>query len=485
MARRRSSPQTPPGKQLTAPLIHICNAVPRIAGRRFAHPVNWTLEENQQWAVIGPTGAGKTLLADLILANHALREGTVERNAPIRRITFRDIYSLADCRNAYYQQRWHATETGDIPTAGALLPRLPATDATAALPVLFGLDGLLSAPVICLSGGELRKFLIMRALYTQPRVLIIDTPFIGLDAAARHMLEKTLRQMIQRQNLQIILIVADPADIPDIITHVWPVKDKHCLAPQTRAAFLQNTALLAQLFPPESHEQPVLPAGNRPPATHALTLLMKNVTIRYGQRTILDKINWEIKNGEKWALTGNNGSGKSTLLSLVYADNPQAYANTIHLFDRKRGGGESIWDIKRRIGYISPEMHLYYNADIPVSRISASGFFDSVGLHRPCTPAQEAAAQEWLGVFGVGHLCDRCFHSLSSGEQRLVLLARTFIKDPDLLILDEPLHGLDCRHKQRVTRIIEHFCARPGKTLIYVTHYPHELPPCIDHVFPL
>jgi molybdate transport system ATP-binding protein len=465
-------------------LIRIRNAVPRIAEWRFAQPVNWSLEENRQWAIIGPTGAGKTILTGVIQGNVALREGTVERNVPVRRITFRDIYSLADCRNAYYQQRWHATETGDIPTAGMLLPAAT-VHRTLQLPALFGLDALLSKPIICLSGGELRKFLIVRALYTQPRVLIIDNPFIGLDASARHMLVETLQQMIQLRKLQIVLVVSDPADIPAMITHVLPVMDKHCLEPQTRDAFLQNAVLLAQLFPPAGSEPLTLPASNKPPATHALTLQMKNVTIRYGQRTILPQVNWEVKNGEKWALTGKNGSGKSTLLSLVYADNPQAYANAIYLFDRKRGNGESIWDIKRRIGYVSPEMHLYYNADIPASRIAGSGFFDSVGLHRTCTPAQEATAREWLDAFDAGHLHDRRFHSLSSGEQRLVLLARAFVKDPDLLILDEPLHGLDCRHKQRVTRIIEQFCARPGKTLIYVTHYPHELPSCIDRMFQL
>ena len=162
---------------------------------------------------------------------------------------------------------------------------------------------------------------------------------------------------------------------------------------------------------------------------------MEHVQIKYGSRTILKDLDWEIKNGEKWALFGPNGAGKSTLLSLVYADNPQSYANTFYLFDRKRGSGESIWEIKRRIGYVSPEMHLYYQENVPTLRIVGSGFFDSVGLFRKCTPEQEEIALEWMKVFGIGHLRDRLFLTLSSGEQRLALLARAFVKDGDVRVV--------------------------------------------------
>lgn len=212
---------------------------------------------------------------------------------------------------------------------------------------------------------------------------------------------------------------------------------------------------------------------------------MEHVKIRYGSRTILKDLDWEIKNGEKWALFGPNGAGKSTLLSLVYADNPQSYANTLYLFDRKRGSGESIWDIKKRIGYVSPEMHLYYKENVPTLNIVGSGFFDSIGLFRKCNAEQETVALEWMKVFGIEHLKDRLFLTLSSGEQRLALLARAFVKDPDLIILDEPLHGLDVSNKKKAAAIIEQFCDRPGKTLIYVTHYPHELPACVDKRFEL
>ena len=109
--------------------------------------------------------------------------------------------------------------------------------------------------------------------------------------------------------------------------------------------------------------------------------------------------------------------------------------------------------------------------------------FDSIGLYRKCTQQQQEVALDWMRVFGIEELKDRSFLTLSSGEQRLALLARAFVKDPDLIILDEPLHGLDVSNKKKAAAIIEQFCARPGKTLIYVTHYPHELPASVVNIF--
>ncbi|OAV68394.1 putative HMP/thiamine import ATP-binding protein YkoD [Bacteroidales bacterium Barb6XT] len=460
--------------------VEIKNAVPLLSELRLAKPAEWTIRAGEQWAIAGANGAGKTLMAGILQGKIRLKEGTVVRGngcqagESIKSIAFKDIYSLADCRNAYYQQRWHSTETDGMPVVEDLLGEQPPTAETRKLLSLFGIEELLPKRIIFLSGGELRKFLIVRSLCSRPRILIIDNPFIGLDAPSRKVLTEMLQQMAQLDGLQSVLLLSDPDDIPDMITHVLPMHNRTCLEPQTREAFLQSIKERAD------NETITLPAAaNKPASTHKVTLRMEHVAIRYGSRTILHDLNWEVKNGEKWALLGANGTGKSTLLSLVYADNPQSYANTFYLFDRKRGTGESIWDIKRRIGFVSPEIHLYYNDNVPAWQIVGSGFFDSVGLHRKCTAEQETVALQWMETFRIGHLRDRLFLTLSSGEQRLALLARAFVKDPDLLILDEPLHGLDSDNKKRAVRIIQLFCSRPGKTLIYVTHYPQELPPCI------
>ncbi len=478
-------------------LVAIERAVTRMPETRFRHPVSWTVKEGEQWAIIGPNGAGKTLLTDLARGAYALRSGAVrypEGEAShrfIKSIAFKDIYSLADCRDSYYQQRWHATEVGDnMPRVADLLEPYAHQDGYLATLRLFHLEELLPKRLIYLSSGELRKFLVIRALLAKPRILILDNPFIGLDAPSRATLVETLNEMSRLEGIQVILVLSNPRDIPEMITHVQPVEDRTLLPAMSRAAFLSDTELIARLFPTERAGWTAAPVElpinkEKEPSTHEVTLRMEHVRVRYGSRVILEDLDWEVRNGEKWALSGPNGVGKSTLLSLVYADNPQSYANTIYLFDRRRGTGESIWEIKRRIGYVSPEMHLYYQANVATSQIVGSGFFDSVGLFRKCAPEQEAVALAWMRVFGIEGLRDRLFQTLSSGEQRLALLARAFVKDPDLLILDEPLHGLDVSNKKRAAEVIDRFCERAGKTLIYVTHYPHELPRQVDKRFEL
>lgn len=479
-------------------IADIRNVVTRLPELRFATPLNWQIKEGQQWAVIGPNGAGKTLIADVMQRKFAIKEGEVvfadkgKVSDLVKSIAFKDIYSLADCRNSYYQQRWNSTETDDMPIVQDILKEYLETDELQTVLSTFGIEDLLPKRLIFLSSGELRKFLIVHTLLSRPRILILDNPFIGLDAPSRNLLVEMLQQMTKLKGVQVVLLLSNPADIPDMITDVLPVCNRTCFPPMPRICFLEDAELIARLFPTESSsdffpKDYELPPSNaeKTPSTHNVTLRMEHVSIRYGSRTILKDLDWEVRNGEKWALFGPNGAGKSTLLSLVYADNPQAYANRLYLFDRKRGSGESIWEIKKRIGYVSPEMHLYYMENVPTKHIVGSGFFDSIGLYRKCNDEQQTVALEWMHALGIGHLKDRSFLTLSSGEQRLALLARAFVKDPDLIILDEPLHGLDVSNKKKAAAIIEQFCSRPGKTLIYVTHYPHELPPCVDKHFEL
>lgn len=471
-------------------IVSIKNAVTRLPELRFSEPVNWEINEGEQWAIVGPNGSGKTLIADLMQRKFALKEGEVAFGCNekvgnlIKSIAFKDIYSLADCRNSYYQQRWHSTETDEVPTVKDILAEYSDSKDLHQVLSFFGIEDLLPKRVIFLSSGELRKFLIVRSLLNHPRILILDNPFIGLDAPSREILIHLLEQMAKLDNVQVILLLSNPDDIPEMVTHVLPVLNRHIYPAEIRTEFMQHEDLVSRLFPDDS-DNPVLPVSAKVSSAHDVTFRMEHVSIKYGTRTILKELDWEVKNGEKWALFGPNGAGKSTLLSLIYADNPQSYANTLYLFDRKRGSGESIWDIKKRIGYVSPEMHLFYMENVPVLNIVGSGFFDSIGLYRKCSPEQQSVALDWMQVFGIEALKDRSFLTLSSGEQRLALLARAFVKDPDLIILDEPLHGLDISNKRRVARIIERFCDRPGKTLIYVTHYPHELPKCVNKRFEL
>lgn len=473
-------------------LISVEQAVLSIADVPFDAPVNWIIRSGEQWAVVGANGSGKSMLADMLKGRYALRAGCIRRSlervraATVKIMTFSNIHSLTDTRNAYYQQRWHATEADAMPVVGELL----ADAVTSASPsqrmyLPFDVEASLTKKIIHLSSGELRKFLIVRTLLAQPEILIVDNPFIGLDAASRNTLLELFGQIALTDYTQLILLVSDPADVPSMVTHVLPLAGRMCLAPQTREAFMAQSALHNRIFVRKPLPTHIPVGGINKPSMHRVTFRIENVTLRYGKRFVLNNVSWQALNGEKWALTGPNGSGKTLLLSLICADNPQLYKQTIYMFDRRRGTGESIWDVKRYIGYVSPEMHLYYMENVTVSQVVCSGFFDSIGLFRKCSETQRHTAAAWMKLFGVEQLADRLFPTLSTGEQQLALLARAFVKDPDLLVLDEPLHGLDTANKRRVLHIVEAFCAHPGKTLVYVTHYVDELPACITHRFRL
>jgi molybdate transport system ATP-binding protein len=200
---------------------------------------------------------------------------------------------------------------------------------------------------------------------------------------------------------------------------------------------------------------------------------------------VLDEINWTVRRGENWALLGPNGSGKTTLLSLILGDNPQAYANRITLFGRHRGSGESIWEIKERIGWVASELHLYYPGTVPCFDVVCSGFFDSVGLYRRCSDEQRKTASTWMDRLGIAGYADAMFGRISEGEQRMVLLARALVKHPWLLILDEPCQGLDRDNRERVLRTIDVVGSQIDTSVIYVTHRPDDVPNIITHVMRL
>jgi molybdate transport system ATP-binding protein len=212
---------------------------------------------------------------------------------------------------------------------------------------------------------------------------------------------------------------------------------------------------------------------------------MEYVNICYGEKIILQDINWEVKRTECWSVSGPNGAGKSTLLSLVTADNPQAYANKIILFDKQRGSGESIWDIKRRIGFVSPELHLYFEQSASCFEVIASGLFDTIGLFRRLSEEQEQKVLLWINLLQLESFQNRPIYQLSTGQQRMALLARALVKNPPLLILDEPCQGLDDAQTTYFRQLINELCRAFATTLIYVSHYNKDIPECISHFMQL
>ena len=428
--------------------------------------------------VYGLNATGKTLMAE--------RMRREMKSDSVRYVAFCDTYGTATDRSYYLQQRWNQHDIDEeTPTVAQSLERsflLSGPDTAERrqlqrhLYSLMGMEPLSDKIVIALSSGELRKMQLVKTLMANPRTLILDNPFIGLDIEARTMLSEQLQQLRQ-QGMTLYLLVARPNEIPEFADEVCPPPTP----PQGRGDQLPCTPELSPaLSPALSAENVINPPSLGEGQGVGSIIILRDVTIRYGNRTILDRLSWTIRQGEHWALQGRNGSGKSTLLSLICADNPQSYACDITLFGHQRGSGESIWDIKRRIGYVSPELHRSYQRNLPALSIVASGLKDTVGLYARATDEDKQQCLKWMQRFGIEQLAQRAFTQLSSGEQRLILVCRAFVKNPDLLILDEPMHGLDMPRQQLVKDIINDYCSDPQKTLIMVTHYDEELPSCIN-----
>lgn len=506
---------------------------------RLKAPADFLMGRQEHIVIAGANGAGKSLLTDLIMGATPLREGSLtydfsesEENMPwgeervgdavesetrhssssvygnVIQMRFDDV--IGSVENPYYfQQRFNSQDRDESPFLRDLLP-----EGCVESPLIdeFKMRPLLDKRIVMLSSGEMRRYRLLCNLWKSPKVLIMDNPFIGLDAAMREQLHDIFRLLTAKGKTQLIMLISICEDIPDYMTHVVEVVDgvvqpkltreeflrqySPCEAPLLEAVLRQEIERLSDRSTCGAEEErnstsPRLGIGQGAslsdttaiksfPDDEIISLRDLSLAVEDG-RMLYGGLNWTVHRGEKWALQGGNGSGKSTLLSLITADHPAAYACDISLFGKKRGSGESIWDIKKHIGFVSPEFHRAYRQNIQAIDIVASGLHDSVGLYKRSNPEQHEVCKFWMRVFRIEHLQERAFLTLSSGEQRLCLLARAFVKDPDLLILDEPLHGLDSFMRQYVKEVISCFCSRPSKTLIMVSHYEEEFPDVIDH----
>ncbi len=480
-------------------LISLAGGVISNPLRRLPAPASFELRDGECIAIVGPNGCGKSTLLEMIRGGFYLREGTLrldlrdESYRAIRTVEFDNAYSTTETQY-YYQQRWQAFEREASPLAGELLGA-EESEWREQLFDLLNIRPLLSKEIITLSSGELRRFSIARGLLQRPQVLILESPYIGLDPPTRQLLSDLLLQVRTRLGVSVIMTLPAPDQIPAVVTHVYFMENGVVSEKMSAASVfdamqsIRPKAYLPSL--PKLHDTPLFDK----------VVEMRHVDISYGPRQIFRDLNWTVRSGEKWNVTGPNGSGKSTLLSLVNADNPRAYSLDITLFDRKRGTGESIWDIKRHIGYLSSEMHSGFITSDTVLEIVRSGLEDGyrgvLPQHPPRVMAavpnrhcrldrqEDALLMRWLELFGAEHLAQRSYNTLSSGEQRYVLLIRSFVKDPDLLILDEPFQGLDPEKRHRAGTVIESFCKRPNKTLIFVTHYIEEIPGIVTHTLQL
>lgn len=456
--------------------IYLEDALAGNPALRLKSPVSLEILSGEQIAITGDNGAGKTLLANMIAGQYPILAGgkihSSHKSDAVRSISFRDSYGSADATWCY-QQRWNSTEIDDSPFISGIFPKIEDEKWRKELFRVFRIDDLWNKRLVALSSGEMRRYQLARALSSRPTLIVIDNPYIGLDRPARDELTSLLERLAAEWQMQIILVLSRPEDIPSFITHIIHIEDQERISKIPASEYRIPETDTEHILPDECREM-ILTAPHSDMDSEEI-VRCADVSLKYGDKTIFSGINWCVKRGERWSLQGRNGAGKSAFLSLVYADNPQAYACDIALFGRRRGTGESIWEIKKHIGYVSPEMHRSYNHHIPVIDILASGLNDTIGLYRKIHDEEREVCRRWLHIFGLDKFEQRDFCTLSSGEQRMVLLARAFVKNPELLILDEPLHGLDNRNRALARAIIKAYCTLPGKTLIAVTHYPEEM----------
>ncbi|MDR1666239.1 MAG: ATP-binding cassette domain-containing protein [Bacteroidales bacterium] len=436
--------------------------------RKYDRPVfphtTWKLSRGEHWAVTGANGSGKTTFLEIINRQWLTVQGEAEYRLPKEAVATVWFNDGINYDRYYYQQRYHATETEGITTVRKFLQlQGDIPDELIALNML----PLLDREIIKLSNGQFKKMLIVKALLKNPRLLLLDNLFTGLDAKARTFIADTLTR-IAGIGTQIIM-TADAGAWPAVVTHVMETVNSRLHAAKRAVEVRPQPQATVQ------RPSPTLPAA--PDVDFTTVARMNGVTIRYGSHTVLDRIQWHIRHGEKWALTGPNGAGKSMLLSLIFADHPQAYANNIILFDRQRGSGESIWDIKDKTGFVSPEMHLYNRRNISCTELVMEGLHGNPYLRHTVTAKETQFARELFAFFSLTDVAGSSFQRISTGQQNTTLLIRALVKNPPVLILDEPFQGMDAEKIALARRLLDEYCRR--RTLIFVSHQPEELPDCI------
>lgn len=463
-------------------LLRIADLCLNFKQKNILNHINWEISKGESWLLSGESGSGKTSLAKVITGNLSVA-GEVKLNFKkdgnlTPQVLYVDSWyqfkNIEGVANFYYQQRYTSQQAKETLTVNAELKHYGKEhqldfELIDELLDALGFAGLKNAQLIELSSGEHKKLQLVKALWLKPQLLIIDQPYTGLDAFSRKSLNSLLNK-IAAEGVSLILISNDE-ELPTCINRFAVLNNGNLTISNVRQE-LKATSVNINSNVPEFLKTPPVYASQH-------IAKMVDVSINYGDKQVLKNINWEIKAGDKWLLQGHNGSGKSTLLSLINGDHPQSYANNLHLFGKKRGSGESIWDIKQHIGLISPEFHWYFDSNSTVWESVASGLYDSVGLYKTLPFSKAEKVDKLIAFFGLSAVKNEILSTLPLGKQRLVLLARTIIKNPELLILDEPCQGLDTQQTQYFNQLVDELCNN-GMTVIYVGHFESQLPNCLN-----
>lgn len=482
--------------EISHPLIRFQNTtLTRDNGDILFRDLNWTIGENEVWALVGASGSGKTTLAESLLGRHRVISGILDwpilsklrswgqdvqwPSEIVGWVSFKEESRLFSYRDLYYQQRFEFADEANAPTVETFLKSGLEVEDSKVLSVSqrMGIDQILNVSFIKLSNGQTRRTRIARALLRNPELLILDDPFAGLDDQGRQDLIDILASFSTMGHR--LLIITRPELIPPWVTHcleldrfqVKSMGPTGNIAQRVKGNLLSDSRRREQIVP------------NQEDQSAKIIVELRDVSVVHQEKYLLKEVSWTIREGERWALIGPNGSGKSTLLSLLCGDHPQAYCNSVCLFGRQRGSGESIWEVKKRIGLLSPEIHLYFSGQLSAFEAALTGFFD-VFTRRPNTEEQREKVRTLFNYFGIIQLGDRPFQRLSTGEQRLVLLVRALVKDPPLLLLDEPFQGLDPQSIEKARNYLDHHLLE-HQALVFVTHIKTEIPETVNRLIRL
>ncbi|MDN6322657.1 MAG: molybdate ABC transporter ATP-binding protein ModF [Halomonas sp.] len=450
--------------------------------------IDWIIDPHQHWVITGTNGAGKSALAATLAGVGNIEAGSIQglpKNVGL--VSFE-----AQAELIAKELKKDDADIMDVISLGTpvnemIFEHCQDPELASVLVEKFGLTTLLDRAFRKLSTGETRKVMLIRALSSKPDLLILDEPFDGLDVDTLAMLQAHLASIIDTVPMVMVLNRFD--EMPGFITHVAYL-DKECgdkgrlaltVDRQNNAAFNELYQLLhlktTDLSVPEADPTNQLPALD--PSQPLVKL--KQATIQYGDTVIVDKLDWTIEQGQHWQLSGPNGSGKTCVLSLITGDHPQCYTNDIFVFGFQRGNGESIWQIKQFIGYVSTGLQWEYRVSTSCKNVIISGFYDSIGMYTKPTDKQKRIADQWLELLSMKDRADQPFNKLSYGDQRLLLIARAMVKHPPLLILDEPCLGLDDINRQLVLALIEKICQGSETTVLYVNHHAEDKIDGIEH----
>lgn len=468
--------------------LHISQGTFRLSDTRTLTIADLTLRAGESWAFVGTNGSGKSALARALAGELPLLKGECQGDfTRLTRLSFEQLQKLVSDewqRNNTDLLSPGEEDTGRT-TAEIIQDEVKDPARCQRLAERFGITALLNRRFKYLSTGETRKTLLCQALMSEPELLILDEPFDGLDVQSRAQLAALLESLNQ-QGYTLVLVLNRFDEIPDFIQHAGVLADCNLTETGEKTALLKQ-ALIAQLAHSEQLDGITLPEPDAPSARHALDphqprIVLRDGIVSYDDRPILNRLSWTVNPGEHWQIVGPNGAGKSTLLSLITGDHPQGYSNDLTLFGRRRGSGETIWDIKKHIGYVSSSLHLDYRVSTTVRNAILSGYFDSIGIYQAVSDKQHKLAQQWLDILGMDNrVADAPFHSLSWGQQRLALIVRALVKHPTLLILDEPLQGLDPLNRQLIRRFVDVLISEGETQLLFVSHHAEDAPACITH----